>query len=116
MGTKTKGIGLGNFKNYTGIRFNIWDKRVQVSNGLSVAVKSQTKVKNGISIGLLYTEDSISNGLSLGIVGAVSKKAAGVSIAGIAAGGDRLSGVYIGGLVFANEIVRRVLCQHCYNC
>lgn len=108
LGTKNTGIALGNSSKTNGIRFNLWDKVIKKSNGISIAVKSQSYSSNGIGVGLLLMLDSLSNGIRIGGIASVSEKSNGVSIGGIASGGSHVNGIAVGGLVMGAEKISGV--------
>jgi hypothetical protein len=113
IGTKEKGISLGNSEVYEGIRINLIDKEVkkvkifnlslirsnaEVSNGVSISFLINQDIKNnGISIAGIYNEGMIRNGLVLGGLIVYSEKFNGIGLAGIALAGDTLNGLFISG-------------------
>lgn len=66
VGANNTGIAFGSSFKTNGIRINFWDKAIKKSNGISIAVKSQSYNSNGIGVGLLLMLDSLSNGIRIG--------------------------------------------------
>ena len=102
--SKRWGIGFGNTKKFTGIRFNFQDNHVQRITGINVTLwkpveDNQQSVINGLSFGLMPGGGTM-NGVQLGILGAGAEKSAnGISIGVLGVGaGDNLNGINIGGL------------------
>lgn len=108
LGTNNTGIAFGNSFKTNGIRFNFWDKAIKKSNGISIAIKSQSYSSNGIGLGLLLMLDSLSNGIRIGGIAASAEKSNGLLIGGIASGGSHLNGIEIGGLVMAAKKINGV--------
>ncbi len=108
LGVSNTGVAFGNSLKTNGIRFNLWDKAIKQSNGISISVKSQSYSSNGIGLGLLLMLDSVSNGIRIGGIVSASEKSNGVSIGGIASGGSHVNGIAIGGLVMGTEKINGI--------
>ena len=101
---KRWGIGFGNSKEFTGIRFNFQDDGVRRVTGINVTFwkpkqNNPQSVINGLSIGPMPGGGTL-NGVQLGLLGVGAERSAnGISlgILGVGAGED-LNGINIGGL------------------
>lgn len=102
-GSPAAGIGFGNSKNYSGLRFNIRDKNVSHVNGMILTGMSRTKITRGINLGLII-EDTVSTGITVSPVLSQAENLMGIQVGGIACGGEVLKGLSTGGLVFGTKI------------
>lgn len=101
---KKWGIGFGNSREFTGIRFNYRDSRVRRITGVNVTLwqpKEDNKhsVINGLSLGLIPGGGDM-NGIQVGVFGVAGMndiKGISLGILGVGCGND-LSGINIGGL------------------
>lgn len=105
--SKNGGIGFGNLKKFTGVRFNYKDHDVERIVGVNVTVWSakedeqQTGTMTGIALGLpiaMGVENQ--RGVSIGILGAGARQnISGINIGGLGVGaGGNVSGFNFGGL------------------
>jgi hypothetical protein len=111
---KGYGISFGNSKNFTGLRFNIWDKDVEQINGLNLAIASGGKgaainglflgvasggeaaTVNGISLGFLSGgKEATINGISFAWISFIDN-IKGISITGYGGGAKNIKGIGIG--------------------
>jgi len=101
LGTKNVGIAFGHSKIYSGLRFNLWDKKgyVQKVNCLNFGLgRINARKSNGLAIGILINADSTNNGLSFGLVNR-GKNRNGLAIGGFTSYfSDTANGVIIAGL------------------
>lgn len=103
LGFKRNGFAIGNPKKYNGVKLSLWDKKIELFNGIQLSVHTKANVSNGLKIGLLSCMDSISNGLSLGGFAIIGTKMNGVAIAGIAAGSDLFNGLIVSPITFTSK-------------
>lgn len=104
IGYGVKGICIGNSKRCDGFRVSLWDKDVEAINGINISFKSSAKKSNGLSIGLLFSSDSISNGVKIGGIGAGAAYVNGVAIASLGVWAEqRFNGVGISGFALAAD-------------
>jgi len=102
--SKQWGLGFGNTRRFTGIRFNFRDSRVQRVTGINVTLwqpydDDQNARVNGISVGLIPGGGYL-RGLQVGVLGVSAyKDVRGISfgVLGVGSGGD-MWGINIGGL------------------
>src|SRR5512135_3173500 len=112
---KTWGLSFGNSKNFTGLRFNFRDSRVERITGVNVTLWRPSKddrdaVVTGLSLGLGPGGGRL-RGVQLGILGAgADTSMTGLNLGGLGVGaGDDLVGINIGGLgVGAGENVKGI--------
>jgi len=101
---KNWGISFGNSKEFSGLRFNFRDSRVQRISGINVTFwqprKDNTEaIVRGLSLGVIPGGGYLS-GIQIGLLGVASdKNLAGISIGGLGVGsGGDVIGINIGGL------------------
>ncbi len=110
IGTHHAGICFGKSLIYTGFRFNIFDdfgiRVVKTINGFNAAISSDAQKANGISIGLIYSHDSIGNGLSISGLDNGPEGGAfywgvrnGIALGGLDVGVKKINGIAFGGLM-----------------
>ena len=108
IGYRDVGICLGNSKNYSGLRLNIFDRNVKRINGINIIGFSEDGSFNGISIGFSLNHDSVSNGISLGLIGMGSKKMNGIAFGTIGITADKHNGIGIAGLGIAGDTLNGI--------
>ena len=98
------GIGFGNSKRFTGLRFNFRDSRVEKIIGINVTLwqpkeDNKESIVDGISLGLIPGAGEL-RGIQIGGLGiAAEGDVSGISIGLLGIGcGDDMTGVHIGGL------------------
>jgi hypothetical protein len=117
--TRKYGLSIGNSKNFTGLRINFRDSRVQKITGINVTFwqpkNNNRAVVHGFSLGILPRAGYLKGlqmavlgagaekdlkGMSLGLLGiGAGNDLSGISIAGIGVGsGGSMKGINIGGL------------------
>src|SRR5512136_1909064 len=101
---KTWGVSFGNSKNFTGLRFNFRDDRVQKITGVNITLWRPSKnnaeaVVTGLSLGLGPGGGRL-RGVQIGLLGAGAEKSmVGLNIGGLGVGaGEDLVGINLGGL------------------
>jgi len=102
--SKKWGIGFGNSKQFTGIRFNYRDHHVEKVNGINFTLwqprdKEGGAEVNGLSLGLIPGGKTL-RGVQLGVLGVMGmENVSGITVGllGAGAGGD-MTGINIGGL------------------
>ncbi len=98
LGPKHCGICFGTPKEYNGIRLNLWDRKDAQINGLSISGWSKNKKTNGISLGIIATNDDVSNGIEISGIAAQSSNSNGIKIGGLGVGAKTHNGLAIGNL------------------
>ena len=104
LAIKHNGICFGNSKVWNGLRINFWDKHVRIVDGINLAVCSRSKISNGISLGILYSEDTICNGIKIGGLVAASDKINGLIVSAIAIGSRKFNGMGVSMMIFADTL------------
>lgn len=98
LGHKGNGICFGNSSKYSGIRLNSWDKNVQNINGINISGFCNSRKTNGISIGIIASQDTISNGLKIGGMATYAEQHNGFAISGLIISGDKFNGIGFAGI------------------
>jgi len=100
----TWGIGFGNLKNFTGLRFNLADRDIGTINGINItgwkAKESHISgTVNGFSLGLMPMAETL-RGIQVGILGTgAEREMAGINLGLLGAGcGGSIAGINVGGL------------------
>ncbi|MCZ6680612.1 MAG: hypothetical protein O7E52_25560, partial [Candidatus Poribacteria bacterium] len=99
---KGYGLSFGNSKNFTGIRLNFRDYRVEEINGINItlwpAKDNGQAIVRGLSLGL-GPEAGDFLGVQIGVAASATDRLRGISFGLLAAGaGNRASGLIAGGL------------------
>ena len=103
IGFKNIGICFGNSEKNSGLRFNFRDRNVNQINGINITGVSESKMANGLTVGLIANYDSIINGIVLnGLVGE-SYITNGIAVSGLGYVSYKFNGIGIGGLAIAGE-------------
>ncbi|MBK7467341.1 MAG: hypothetical protein IPJ43_11250 [Saprospiraceae bacterium] len=102
LGSKTTGICFGHAKYYNGLRLNLWDKELKDEdtslfqiNGLAISFANESKVTNGIQIGLVASHTKIINGISIASIANNAKKINGIATSFVL-NCDTMNGLFLG--------------------
>jgi hypothetical protein len=117
--TSRAGLGLGNLREFTGVRLNIEDQGVQRVNGINVTLwapmvnfghgkdededearsKRRNGTYNGLGLNLIGGSGERMNGVHVGLLGLELKdRGTGIFAGGLGVGAGNLTGLALGGL------------------
>ena len=101
IGFKKAGICFGNSTVYTGLRFNLMNKKVRTLNGFDLTLldldEDDNRTSNGVSLGVICKMQAQNNGLSIGGFMNAAERQNGIMLAAVMGGGTRLNGVGVMG-------------------
>lgn len=108
LGTKSFGIGVGQFQKYSGITFNLFDEVTCNLNGihfsLLTGIKNEFQGKiNGIDFSLLGGSVSQINGISVRGAFSLSEKINGFTINGLLLSSEKVNGLIISGILINSD-------------
>ena len=108
IGPRRAGICFGNSHKYTGLRFNLVDRKVKRVNIFNLAFITKTRVMNGLSVGIAVDNDSIGNGLAFSIAFTGGEHRNGVTIGGLACGQQVANGFALGGIYYTAHFLNGI--------
>ena len=92
--TSQAGLGFGNLKNFTGVRFNLVDHGVHRVGGLNVTLwipkDNDFAVYQGISLGLVGHQADVTQGVAAALIGLAGGDYQGIALGGIGIGADNI--------------------------
>lgn len=106
LGLKKAGICFGNSPAYTGIRFNLMNKRIRTLNGFDFTLldDDQDGTSNGISVGIIAKAQHQNNGLSIGGIINGLDIANGIMVGPVISAVGRLNGIGIGSVLIPDTL------------
>ncbi|UPK68544.1 LA_2272 family surface repeat-containing protein [Chitinophaga filiformis] len=106
LGLKKAGICFGNSPAYTGIRFNVMNRRISTLNGFDFTLldDDQEGTSNGLSVGIIAKAQHRNNGLSIGGIFNASDIANGIMVGPLISAVGRLNGIGIGSVLIPDTL------------
>lgn len=98
ISSRHAGICFGNSNYYNGLRLNILDRRVLKVNGINVSLVNRSITTNGLSVGLIFSADSICNGISFNGFASLGAKRNGIVLSCLFSNIDSFKGLGIAGI------------------